>query len=73
MTTDPQTEPPKPIWQSKTAVVNSIIAISSLVPSIANWEAHHAWEMLVGIGILNVFLRYITKGRVIVFPDSAAK
>ncbi len=67
MTTDPNTQDPKPIWQSKTAIVNAIIAASALFPNVASWEASHASLVLFGVGLINVLLRSITKGRVTLF------
>lgn len=57
----------KPLYQSKTAVVNAIIAIVPLYPPAAAWVSANPGTTLVIIGLVNVVLRIITKGRIALF------
>ena len=65
---DPAPAPaPKPIYQSKTAVVNAIIALAPLYPPAELWIEHNATTTLVVIGLVNILLRVITKGKIVLF------
>ena len=70
---DSKTEPPKPIWESKTAAFNGLVALSMLVPSVAAWVSAHVLLVTLFITGANVVLRIATKGRVIVYPEALRK
>ena len=69
-TQDPQTQAPKPIYQSKTAVVNVIIGLSMIIPAVRDWVSQNPALVLTAIGAINIALRVITKGRVTLFGDT---
>lgn len=68
-TSDKLTEAPKPLVKSKTVIVNALIALSAFFPPVQQFVQAHPTETLIGIGVLNGLLRYITKGRVVLFAD----
>jgi len=68
-TSDKATEPPKSLVTSKTIIVNLIIALSAMVPAVQAIVQAHPTETLIAVGVLNGLLRYITKGRVVLFPE----
>jgi hypothetical protein len=65
------TEPiqPKPIFKSKTIIVNVVIALSALLPPVQQFVQAHPTETLLGLTAINTGLRYITKGRLVLFAD----
>lgn len=64
-----ETTAPKPLVQSKTVIVNALIALSAFIPSVQSFVQAHPTEVLLGIGILNGILRYVTKGKVVLFSE----
>lgn len=68
-TSDSATQSPKPLVQSKTIIVNAIIALSAFIPPVQEFVQAHPTETLIGIGVLNGLLRYITKGRIVLFNE----
>lgn len=67
---------PKPIFQSKTAFAGVLTAIAGAVgisyPDFGKLLGSHASEILIGLGILHVVLRRVTKGRVVLFGDGGS-
>lgn len=59
--------PTKPVFASKTVIVNAIIAIAALYPPVGGWVSAHPEATLNGIVALNIALRFITKGKVTLF------
>lgn len=59
--------PSKPIFTSKTAAVQAVVAIAAFVPAARDFVAQHPTEVLLGIAILNLVVRFVTKGRVTLF------
>lgn len=66
-TVDRKTEPPKSILKSKTAFVNLVVALATLYPPVANWIAANPEAFATLVALLNLALRYATKGRVEIF------
>lgn len=64
----PATEEKKPFYLSKTLIVNAIIAIGSLIPSVREWVSANPESTLLAVGGIGAVLRFITRGR-IVFND----
>lgn len=50
-------------------IVNALIALSAFFPPVQSFVQAHPTETLIGIGVLNGLLRYITKGRVVLFSE----
>lgn len=61
----------KPIFQSKTLIVNAIIALSALYPPSAQWIAQHAVLTLQLIGYANIALRLVTHSRISLYRADA--
>lgn len=59
--------PTKTIFTSKTAAVQAIVAIAAFVPAARDFVAAHPAEVLLGLAVLNVAVRLITKGKVTIF------
>lgn len=58
-------EQTKKPWQSKTILVNALVAVSALVyPPVAQWIAEHPVEVSSLFALLNIVLRLVTKDRV---------
>lgn len=55
----------KPAWQSKTLWFNLIAAASAMFfPGVQNFISTHPMEIGVGMGVLNMLLRLVTKGKI---------
>lgn len=65
----PEPTPPKPLLQSKTVIVNAIIAFAAFIPSVQAVVQAHPTEVLIGLSLLNGALRLITKGRIVLFAE----
>lgn len=63
----PDDTSPKPIFESKTAIVNLIIALAPFYPPVQEWVSANPAETLAIIGLLNLALRWITKQRVVLY------
>lgn len=63
----PDETTPKPIFESKTAIVNAIIALAPLYPPARDWVSANPAETLAIIGVVNLLLRWITKQRVVLY------
>ena len=65
----------KTIFKSKTAAVAFITALAGLVatfvPSVGEFVKGNAESILIGVGLLNVVLRKITKDKVTIFGGDA--
>ena len=63
----------KPLWQSKTVVVNAIVALLGVIASLGFVPSVHAWAqenvsvIAMVLGAVGVGLRLITKGKVTIF------
>ena len=57
----------KSLFASKTIAAQAITIAAAFYPPIAAVVSTHPTETLVILGLLNVGLRYITKGRVSLF------
>lgn len=67
-------EEPKSLFKSKTIVVNAVVvAVVALVPQAAVLVKTMPELTLAALGLLNIGLRFITKKRVALFPETAAK
>ena len=64
----------KSIFKSKTAFAGVLVAVAgavgSFAPGFAPWIADHADLVLMAAGILQVGLRMVTKGSVVLFSDA---
>jgi hypothetical protein len=63
--------PTKSLFKSKTLIVNAVIGLAALYPPAADWVSHNATLALSIIGIANVALRLVTKGRVTLFGSES--
>ena len=65
----------KTIFKSKTAAIAFITALAGLVatfvPSVGEFVKGNAEAILIGVGLLNVILRKITKDKVTIFGGDA--
>jgi uncharacterized membrane-anchored protein len=57
----------KSIFTSKTAVIQVITIAASFIPAVQTWVASHPAETLEILGVVNIGLRWITKGKVALF------
>ena len=55
----------KPVWQSKTAWVNVIMAIAAFIPPVNDYIGKHPEAFVWGFAALNMVLRLISKGRIV--------
>lgn len=62
--------PTKPLWASKTVLLNAIIALAGIlaslgvIPGVATWISSNSSLILGGLGIVGIALRLVTKGAV---------
>ena len=70
----PDATPPKSIFKSKIAFAGILTAaagaLGTFSPEASAFLATHASTILLLVGALNVGLRLITKGRVVLFADN---
>jgi len=63
----------KSIFKSKTAIASALTFLAgtfgSLFPEANQFLASNASAILLVLGILNIGLRFATKGRVVLFAD----
>jgi hypothetical protein len=57
----------KSLFVSKTIAAQAITIAAAFYPPLTTVVSAHPAETLVMLGLFNVFLRYITKGRVSLF------
>lgn len=50
----------KPVYQSKTMIVNAIIAGASACPPVATWISHNSELFGLAVSLLNIGLRSVT-------------
>lgn len=60
--------PTKSLFASKTVAAQALTIAAAFYPPIAAIVSAHPTETMVIYGLFNVCLRYITKGRVSLFP-----
>ena len=64
---------PKSIFKSKTAFAGALAAVAgalgTFAPGFAPWVSANAETILMVAGVLQVALRWITKGSVTLFSD----
>ena len=58
---------PKPVFKSKTLIVNAIVAVASLYPPVGEWVSANPDTALQGLALINLILRLVTKGKVVLF------
>lgn len=59
----------KSIFSSKTAILNTVVALSAFYPTVGQFVAIHP-EAAVGVlAIANLLLRFATKKKVQFFPN----
>lgn len=63
------TVPSKPVFASKTNIVQAVVALAAFYPPARDLVAAHPTEVLVGLSIVNILLRLATKGRVHLFSE----
>ena len=70
----PDATPPKFIFKSKIVIAGLLTtaagALGTFSPEASTFLATHASTILLVVGALNVILRLITKGRVVLYADS---
>lgn len=63
----------KPLFKSKTAIANLLVvgagALGFASPEVSQFLSAHAESILIALGIINVILRKVTKGRMVLFSD----
>jgi hypothetical protein len=66
-------EPPKSIFKSRTAIAAAITFLAgmfgTLLPGANEFIAANASAILLGLGLVNLGLRLVTRGRVVLFTD----
>jgi len=67
--TTPPNAPAKPVFQSKTVIVNLLIAIGSAIPSVGSFISEHPQAVLISVTAINLALRWVTKNRVTLFGE----
>ncbi len=69
--------PKKPLFKSKTAIAGVLTVIAGSIgygsESFRLLLSNNAEAILVGLGIINIALRLVTKGRVVLFAESDPK
>ena len=58
---------PKPIFKSKTAVVNSIVLVAGFVPSVREFISANPEAVVTILAAINIALRLVTKGKIQIF------
>ena len=65
--------PPKSIFKSKLALSGAVAtvagALGTFAPELAPAISIYGSQIILGFGILNVVLRFFTKGRVVLFAE----
>jgi hypothetical protein len=59
-------------WESKTILVNLILALSAFIPAVHDQLVAHPEYFTYAILVLNIVLRLVTKGAIQIADDSAA-
>lgn len=54
----------KPVWQSKTVLMNLIFAIAAFFPPMSGWLNAHPDYVIFAFSLLNMGLRLISKGKI---------
>lgn len=66
-------EPAKSVFKSKTAVASAITIVAgmfgTLLPEANAFIAQHASTILLGLGAINLVLRLVSRGRVVLFTE----
>ncbi|MDB6117754.1 MAG: hypothetical protein JWO08_1535 [Verrucomicrobiaceae bacterium] len=66
--------PAKSIFKSKTAFAGAITAVTGAIgtlrPEAGQWIASHASVLLLTAGLLQILLRKVSHGQVILFPET---
>lgn len=57
----------KPFFQSKTIIVNAIIALSALIPGVESFVLEHPDLVVAAVGAVNILLRIVTKDKVVLY------
>ena len=57
----------KPIFKSKTVIVNLLVAASGLIPQVREYVAESPETVVTLIAAANIILRTVTKGKVSLF------
>jgi hypothetical protein len=60
-------ETPKPLEGRKTLLINAIIAFSALYPPVGEFVQANPELVLNGVALVNIVLRFVTKGKVRLF------
>lgn len=53
----------KPIWTSKTLLINLVLALSAFIPSVNVWVVGHPDIFTWVIAAVNIVLRLVTKDK----------
>lgn len=61
--------PSKTLFSSKTAAVQAVVAVAAFVPVARDFVAAHPQEVLLGLALVNLAVRLITKGKVTIFGE----
>lgn len=61
--------PSKTLFSSKTAAVQAVVAIAAFVPVARDFVAAHPQEVLLGLALINLAVRLISKGKVTIFGE----
>lgn len=75
---DPETGLPVPytrsLFKTKTALAQYLLmtagAITAFWPEAVTWVSTHAGSIMIGAGIVNLLIRWITHDRVALFSDA---
>lgn len=61
--------PSKPWWQSKTVILNLVALVSMMLPPVRAWLDGNTEAPLAVLAALNLLVRFVTQGRISIFPD----
>jgi hypothetical protein len=61
--------PTRPLFVTKTAAVQAVVAIAAFIPVVREFVAQHPTEVILGLSLLNLGVRLITKGKVTLFSE----
>jgi hypothetical protein len=53
-------------WQSKTLIMNAIIALAAFYPPAAEFVKTNTEAALMTLGLIGMILRMVTKGKVVI-------
>ena len=59
----------KPFFKSRTVLTNALFAVLSLYPPLGRWISANPETAIQFMAVVNLLLRYVTKGGISLFPQ----